>query len=69
MTEQTNQDPGLSLQDIAMCVMIIDTVTQRGAFRGEELADVGGLRNKLKAFLDARQPAPAPQEEKTEEEA
>jgi hypothetical protein len=49
-TEQ-EQAPGLSLQDISAAVQIIDVVTPRGAFRGEELASVGMVRERFMAFL------------------
>jgi hypothetical protein len=45
--------PSLSLQDLVLTAQIIQLTTQRGAFRAEELADVGGLYNKLIAFLQA----------------
>jgi hypothetical protein len=44
----------LELNDIASCVKVIDIVTKRGAFEGSELADVGGLRNRLATFVDAQ---------------
>lgn len=45
--------------DIADIVRIIDACSTRGAFRGEELAGVGTLRNKLVSYLQAvAQPAP-----------
>ena len=61
--------PGIGLQDIAACVQIIDIVTNRGAFEGAELADVGTVRNRLSAFLDANKPPEAeePKEETTTE--
>jgi len=61
--------PGIGLQDIAACVQIIDIVTKRGAFEGAELADVGTVRNRLTAFLDANKPPEAeePKEETTTE--
>lgn len=43
--------------DIADVVRIIDVCSSRGAFRGEELAGVGTLRNKLAAYLQAVQEA------------
>ena len=58
--------PGIGLQDIAACVQIIDIVTKRGAFEGSELADVGTVRNRLSAFLDANKP-PETEEPKEEE--
>ena len=64
MTEET-QAPSLSLNDIANVVQVIDMVSTRGAIRGDELAPVGILRERLVAFLKASQPAP----EAVEEEA
>ena len=53
-------DAGLSLNDITACVSIIDIVTKRGAFEGPEMADVGAVRNRLAAFLDAAKAAQEP---------
>ena len=56
--------PTLEINDIAMMLQLIDVVTTRGAFRGEELATVGGLRMKLAEIVKANQPVPeAPQTE------
>jgi len=55
--------PGIGLADIAACVQIIDIVTKRGAFEGPELSDVGTVRNRLAAFLEANKPAEAPEED------
>ena len=78
MTEEVaNQaeQPGLSLQDIATSVQIIDICSKRGGFEGSELESVGGLRSRLMAFLEANRPkdeaAPAgevPVEEDSAEE-
>lgn len=46
----------LSLQDIEMSIRLIDMVSQRGAIRGEELAQVGTLRERLVNFLRAATP-------------
>lgn len=43
--------------DIADVIRIIDVCSSRGAFRGEELAGVGTLRNKLANYLQAVQEA------------
>ena len=45
----------LNINDIAAAVQIIDVVTARGAIRGEELSQVGGLRDKFAAFVRAAQ--------------
>ena len=66
--EQQDQQtvPSLTLQDLVLVAQIIQLTSQRGAFKAEELADVGGLYNKLVVFLQstgALNPAPAPTEE------
>ena len=56
---------GLTLQDLVLVAQIIQLTSQRGAFKAEELADVGGLYNKLVAFLQSTGAlTPAPTEEK-----
>ncbi len=54
-----SEEVQLSLQDVAACVHIIDIVSKRGAFEGAELGDVGAVRNKLAAFIEANKPAEA----------
>jgi len=53
MSEEEVKAPQLALGDIEGCIKIIDIVTKRGAFEGSELADVGAVRNRLAAFLQA----------------
>ena len=48
----------LNLTDIAAVIQIIDIVTKRGAFEGNEMADVGAVRNRLEKFIKAAKPAP-----------
>jgi len=48
--------PQLSLQDIATLVQIIDICSRRGGFEGQELEAVGGVRNRIVAFLNAAAP-------------
>ena len=56
-SEEVAQEPvQLSLQDIATCVQMVDLCSKRGAFEGPELETVGGLRNRLVAFVEATQP-------------
>ena len=62
------ENPGLSLNDITACVSIIDIVTKRGAFEGPEMADVGAVRNRLAAFLDAAKAAQEPATDQPTEE-
>jgi len=64
-TEETQEGSGVTAGDLALMVQIIDAGSQRGAWRGEELATVGALRNKLAAIVKSLNP-PA---EVTKEEA
>lgn len=51
----------VTVQDLAGVVSIIDVCSQRGAFRGEELAGVGRLRETFLAEVKEQQgDAPAP---------
>ena len=67
----------LTIQDLAGVVSIIDVCSARGAFKGEELAGVGRLRESFLAEVKEQQPenatAPAavdaPVVETTEEES
>jgi hypothetical protein len=69
-TEQPSQEQtqpvGITLQDLVFVAQLIQLTSQRGAYKAEELAEVGTLYNKLIAFLQstgAISPA-VPQEEK-----
>ena len=58
--------PSLTLQDLVLVAQIIQLTSTRGAFRAEEMEQVGGLYNKLIAFLQstgALTPAATPTEE------
>jgi len=52
------QEVVITLGDISTVLQIIDVVSQRGGFQGNELAGVGMLRNKLEAFLRQKSPQP-----------
>jgi hypothetical protein len=45
--------PSLTLQDLILVAQVIQLTSQRGAYRAEELQNVGALYNKLIAFLDS----------------
>lgn len=51
MTTQTEQTYPISIDDIALMVNIIGTVSRRGAFEAAEFTIIGGLFEKLKALL------------------
>jgi len=63
-TEETQESSGVTAGDLALMVQVIDAGSQRGAWRGEELATVGALRNKIAAIVKALNP---PAEETAEE--
>ena len=67
----------LTIQELAGVVSIIDVCSARGAFKGEELAGVGRLRESFLAEVKEQQPEQAtapegvevPVAETTEEES
>jgi hypothetical protein len=42
----------IGLQDLQLLAQIVDLASQRGAFRGNELTQVGVVFDKLSAFLN-----------------
>jgi hypothetical protein len=59
MSEVTNQEapqqdsaPGLNLQDLVLVVQTLQVIAQRGAIKADELTTVGGLYDRLVAFLE-----------------
>ena len=51
--QPADQAPSLTLQDLILVAQIIQLTSSRGAFKAEELQNVGVLYNKLIAFLDS----------------
>ena len=51
--DSQQEQPNLNLQDIILVAQIIQLCTSRGAFKADELANVGNLYNKLVAFLQS----------------
>ena len=49
----------LTVQDLGVLRSIIDVASQRGAFRGPELSQVGTVHDRLMKFLEANQPKSA----------
>ena len=45
--------PSLTLQDLVLVAQIIQLTSSRGAFKAEEMEQVGGLYNKLITFLQS----------------
>jgi hypothetical protein len=54
-SSEANGPESISLQDLGLLAQIVDLATQRGAFRGNELSQVGGIYDKLTSFLTAVQ--------------
>lgn len=51
-TEQTNAGPeSINLSDLQSLLNVIDIATERGAFKGKELSQVGAVYDKLDVFL------------------
>ena len=49
--QQETPVESISLQDLQVLSNIVDLATQRGAFRGNELTQVGAVYDKLSTFL------------------
>jgi butyrate kinase len=54
--QQQQQQVTVTLADISTMVQVIDAVSRRGGFEGQELAGVGMLRNKLVAYVNQNAP-------------
>ena len=49
--EESSVPESVNLADLGTLLQIVDLATQRGAFRGAELSQVGAVFDKLNAFL------------------
>lgn len=52
-SENPQDKPGLNIQDLVNVLRVINTCTQRGAFKADELSGVGGLYDRLNAFVQS----------------
>lgn len=66
MSEQA--DLSLSINDLKVCLQIIDVCSTRGAFKAEEFQAIGSIHTKLKSFIDRASAATAKAEGETEGE-
>lgn len=66
-TEQTAQPESINLSDLQSLLNVIDLATSRGAFRGNELTQVGAVFDKLDNFLKFVAAQQAAQEEAASE--
>jgi len=46
MSEQTDQLKELANKASRSTIAVVDAITQRGGFKGEELSTIGGLRDQ-----------------------
>jgi hypothetical protein len=53
LAEQTAA-PSLQLSDLVLALQTIQTMAQRGAVKAEEMSTIGGLHDRLFAFLEAQ---------------
>ena len=66
---QAAEVPQLSIADLQALMNIIDVASSRGAFRANELSNVGGIADKLTKFLQhVADQQKAQQEEKAKAE-
>ena len=54
--DKENNEPSISINDLNLSLQVIDVCSERGAFKGAELTDIGILRDKLYAFIEANKP-------------
>ena len=59
----TESKVNISLNDIISVVSLIDIVSSRGAFKGQELTSVGSIRDKLALFVEQNKPKEEPSKE------
>lgn len=52
-SDETQEKPNLTLQDLTLMVQILQVGTTRGAWKADELSSVGGLYDRITAFLNA----------------
>ena len=62
-----DEAPQLNINDLVSIVKIIDACSERGAFKGNEMASVGAVRERIAAFAEANQPVEEPQEDDDED--
>lgn len=59
MGQQGQEQPvSITLGDLSTVLQLIDVVSTRGGFQGNEMAGVGMLRNKIEAYLRQNSPQP-----------
>ena len=54
--EQQQEKVAITINDVATMLQVIDVVSRRGAFQGNEMRGVGELRDKLEVYLQQNAP-------------
>jgi hypothetical protein len=57
---EENTTPGFGINDLLFTMQVYEAVAQRGAFRADELSNVGAVYDRLRAFLIANGALQAP---------
>lgn len=61
--------PSITINDLNLSLQVIDICSERGAFKGAELTDIGILRDKLYAFIEANKPDESEEDDSEESES
>ena len=56
MEDNMQEAPQLNIGDLFSVIKIIDACSERGAFKGNEMASVGAVRDRIAAFAETNQP-------------
>jgi hypothetical protein len=46
------EEQQITITDLTNVIKIIDAASERGAFKGNELSSVGGVRDKIASFVE-----------------
>lgn len=49
--QEAQKNPNLNIADLVNILQVLRTCAQRGAFRADEMTAVGGIYDRLQAFL------------------
>jgi hypothetical protein len=53
MTTETPSAPSFNIADLVFALQVFETCAQRGAFRADEMSNVGAVYDRLRVFLIA----------------
>ena len=67
--EEEENAPSITINDLNLSLQVIDICSERGAFKGSELKDIGILRGKLHDFVEANKPDESEEDDSEESES